>query len=139
MKGIWLFLNLTAPGVAKLTSLLQSAFGIRPFGCFPLRPAHLHKTVPSLRASSRSPGGSRSPNVSSIHMRTSFAALGVYLSMRSLRMSWSSEVTDAMTGESGANQGLGVGGFGGGGWARKAAGGRGEEVTRQAGWNRCTM
>lgn len=105
MKGIWLFLNLTAPGVAKLTSLRQSALRIRPCGCLPSRPAHLHKTVPSLRASSRSPGGSRSPSVSSIHMRTSFAALGVYLSMRSLRMSWSSDVTEAMAGDWGANQG----------------------------------
>lgn len=57
---------------------------------------HLHNTVPSLSASNRSPGGKRSPNTSSIQVRTSLAACGVYLPSRNFFMSWSSEVTDAM-------------------------------------------
>jgi hypothetical protein len=59
---------------------------------------YLHNTVPSLSASSKSPAGSRSPRASSIQVRTSLAALGVYRSIRSFLMSWSSDVTDAMVG-----------------------------------------
>jgi hypothetical protein len=58
-----------------------------------------HRAVPSLSASRRSPGGSRSPSVSSIHARASLAAFGVYLSIRNFFMSWSSEETDAMVNE----------------------------------------
>jgi hypothetical protein len=58
--------------------------------------ASSHRAVPSLRASRRSPGGSERPRVSSIHVRASLAACGVYLERRRLRMSESSEVTDGM-------------------------------------------
>lgn len=86
MKGMADFLNLTPGlGMARLTSL--------------------HNTVPSLSASSKSPAGSRSPRTSSIQARTSFAACGVYLSMRNFFMSWSSEVTEAMLGEIGRRSG----------------------------------
>ena len=57
---------------------------------------YLHSATPSFRASSKSPDGSFSPRVSSIHARISFAADGVYLDMRKLRMSWSNDDTDAM-------------------------------------------
>jgi hypothetical protein len=62
---------------------------------------YLHSAVPSLSASSRSPAGRRSPRASSIQLRTSLAACGVYRSIRSFLMSWSSDVTDAMVGELG--------------------------------------
>ena len=80
IKGIWLFLNLI-PGGGR--ALLASS----------------HSAVPSLRASKRSPGGSERPRVSSIHVRASLAACGVYLDRRRLRMSESSEVTDGIVWE----------------------------------------
>jgi hypothetical protein len=58
--------------------------------------ASSHSAVPSLRASRRSPGGNERPRVSSIHVRASLAACGVYLDRRRLRMSESSEVTDGI-------------------------------------------
>jgi hypothetical protein len=60
--------------------------------------------MPSFSASSRSPGGSRSPSISSIQLLASFAACGVYLPMRNLFMSWSSDVTDAMVERLGARR-----------------------------------
>jgi hypothetical protein len=66
--------------------------------------SYLHNAVPSFSASSRSPAGSLSPKTSSIQLRTSFAAFGVYLSIRSFLMSWSSDVTDAILGKLGASR-----------------------------------
>jgi hypothetical protein len=101
MNGIADFLNLT-PGVgtAKLMSLDALACSQRPT----TSNSYLHSAVPSFSASSKSPGGSLSPSTSSIQLRTSFAAFGVYRSIRSFLMSWSSDVTDAMVGELGANR-----------------------------------
>jgi len=100
INGIADFLNLT-PGVgtARLMSLDVLAYSLHP------KPSnsYLHSAVPSFSASSKSPGGSLSPSTCSIQLRTSFAAFGVYRSMRSFLMSWSSDVTDAMVGELGAN------------------------------------
>ena len=97
------FLNLTGVGITRFTSLCMLAISTRLPG-HSSSAAYLHNTVPSFSASSRSPAGSRSPSTSSIQLRTSLAACGVYLSIRSLRMSWSSDVTDAMVGRVGANQ-----------------------------------
>jgi hypothetical protein len=97
MKGMADFLNLTEVGIARFTSLSHVSYLSRPPG-YSHRAAYLHNTVPSFSASSRSPAGSRSPSTPSIQLRTSLAAWGVYLSIRSLRMSWSSDVTDAMVG-----------------------------------------
>jgi hypothetical protein len=82
MNGMGDFLNFTPGfGTARLTSL--------------------HSTVPSFNASSKSPGGSLSPNISSIQVLTSFAACGVYRDIRSFFISWSSDVTEGMVGRSG--------------------------------------
>ena len=72
------------------------AVSMRAAGSHSAVSTHLHNAVPSLSASSRSPGGSRSPSMSSIQLRASLAAWGVYLPRRSFFMSWSSDVTDAM-------------------------------------------
>lgn len=56
----------------------------------------LHSATPSFSASNKSPDGNRSPKVSSIHPLVSFAAVGVYLDMRRLRISWSKEDTEAI-------------------------------------------
>jgi hypothetical protein len=62
-----------------------------------VRLASLHRITPSLSTSwRRSPDGSVSPSVCSIHERTSLAACGVYFDMRKLRISWSSDDTEAM-------------------------------------------
>ena len=58
---------------------------------------YLQSTVPSFKASSKSPWGSLFPRLPSIHCRTSLALWGVYLSKRIARKSLSREVTDAMT------------------------------------------
>jgi len=123
MFSIWIngmgdFLNLTPGlGTARFASLraCQRNPSHRPAYA---RGIYLHSTVPSLRASSRSPAGSRSPRMSSIQARASFAACGVYLPMRSFFMSWSSDVTDAMAGIQGSRlsrvaAGIGAG-YGGG-------------------------
>jgi len=57
---------------------------------------YLQSAVPSFKASRRSPGINFSPNVPSIHVLISFAACGVYRDIRSLRISWSSDETDAI-------------------------------------------
>jgi hypothetical protein len=78
----------------------MSATGSIYIACLP----YLQSTVPSLSTSSRSPAGSLSPSTSSIQLRTSLAAFGVYLSIRSFLMSWSRDVTDAMVNGLGANR-----------------------------------
>lgn len=114
IKGIFDFLNRTGVGMARLMSLEKLAVLARLPGNY-AESLYLHNTVPSLSASSRSPAGRRSPSVSSIQLRTSLDAWGVYLSIRSLRMSWSSDVTDAMVVGLGANQACC-------GWARRSCG-----------------
>jgi hypothetical protein len=57
---------------------------------------YLHSATPSFKLASRSPPSKRSPRDSSMKVRTSFAACGVYLSRRNLRISLSSDVTEAI-------------------------------------------
>ena len=57
---------------------------------------HLQRAIPSFNASSRSPVFSGSPKVLSIHLLTSFARCGVYLSRRIERKSLSREDTEAI-------------------------------------------
>jgi len=57
---------------------------------------YLHSATPSFKLASRSPPSKRSPRDSSIKVRTSFAACGVYLSRRNLRISLSRDVTEAI-------------------------------------------
>ena len=96
-KGIEDSLNRTPGGAAKFASLsfnsIQSARKIR--GLL-LICTYLHKAIPSLRASRRSPPASRSPKAPSIHARISLAACGVYLDRRNFRTSLSREDTDAI-------------------------------------------
>jgi hypothetical protein len=61
-----------------------------------VRFANSHNATPSRNASRRSPGANERPRVSSIQVRVSLAACGVYRDMRRLRMSESKEVTEAM-------------------------------------------
>lgn len=61
------------------------------------RNAYRQRTVPSLSTSSKSPGGNFSPSVSSTHFLISLAACGVYRPRRNLRMSWSRDVTEAIS------------------------------------------
>ncbi len=56
----------------------------------------MHNATPSFKLASRSPPSKRSPSDSSMKDRTSFAACGVYLSKRNLRMSLSRDVTEAI-------------------------------------------
>jgi hypothetical protein len=97
IKGMFDFLNLMPGGgrarFARLSHIVSAlSHTVYLMACN----THLHRAVPSLSASSKSPAASFSPSVSSIHMRVSFAAFGVYRSMRNLFMSWSREETDAM-------------------------------------------
>ena len=83
-KGIADCLYLTpCDGSARFTSLVY----VRLPPCIGSRITYLHNATPSLSASSKSPDGSFSPRVSSIHVLASFAAAGVYLDNRKLRMS----------------------------------------------------
>lgn len=56
----------------------------------------MHSATPSFKLASRSPPSKRSPRDSSMNDRTSFAACGVYLSKRNLRISLSRDVTEAI-------------------------------------------
>lgn len=74
MKGIADFLNRTpGEGTARLMSL--RIVSTRDHMAHAI--VYLHSAVPSFSASSRSPGGRRSPSTSSIQLRTSLAAFGV--------------------------------------------------------------
>lgn len=83
--------------VARFASLRKAFSKPHVFGKGQCKTSYLQRIVPSLRTSSRSPLGNLSPKLSSIHVVISAAALGVYLDMRSLRISASREDTDGMS------------------------------------------
>lgn len=95
VKGMLFFLNLIpGGGKARLASLRNMVSLIMRL--MVLIPTHLQSIVPSFRLSKRSPLGNFSPRISSIHVRTSLAADGVYRDRRSFFISWSNDETEAM-------------------------------------------
>jgi hypothetical protein len=95
VKGMLDFLNLIpGGGMARLTSLRNMVS--LTICLLALILTHLQSIVPSFRLSRRSPFGNFSPRISSIQLRTSSAADGVYRDKRSFFMSWSNDETEAM-------------------------------------------
>lgn len=74
---------------------------------------YLHRTIPSFKASKRSPLAICSPRASSIQARASLAACGVYLPSRILRRSLSKEETEAISAMIGLEEGPFSSGMGG--------------------------
>ena len=87
-------------GEARLTSLREIVSSQRSLVVSTEIPTHvvtyLQRAVPSFSASSTSPAAKGSPKTPSIHVRTSFAAVAVYLDKRIFRMSLSRDETEAM-------------------------------------------
>ena len=96
-KGMADCLNLTpGGGTARLTSLGNGKVSHGSTQPCRMAATYLQRATPSFSPSRRSEDGSFAPSISSIHVRTSLAAAGVYLSRRNWRKSLSRDVTDAI-------------------------------------------